>query len=121
MKRSMETIRKLLIHIENKEGCEVIDWELIKIHGREPGEIIYNLNSMCQAGYLECEPKALDDKDGPAYKILNLTWEGHEFLEGIRNEDNWKQINEYAKERGFALSAATIKKIVNFLIDVNMD
>ena len=50
--------------------------------------------------------------DEPKHFIATrLTWEGHEFLDSIRNDTVWKKIKDTVKEKGVQLSYEILKAL----------
>ena len=44
-----------------------------------------------------------------AYYIGNLTWDGSNFLDKIRDNSNWAKIKAFIKEKALPLSIDTVK------------
>ena len=110
MKRDMDLVRKILIFFDEKEGPEVV--QVPPIEGHETLEIKYHCVLMYQANLLTCEPAGRTDT-GRVYDVwpFELTWDGHEFLESIRNDTIWSRIKSTISARGSALTFS----IVNYL------
>lgn len=57
------------------------------------------------------------DALGPPFcHATRLTWEGHEFLDKIKNESIWKKVKATARSKGVDLSFTVIKDIAKALI-----
>ncbi len=53
--------------------------------------------------------------------VESLTWEGHEFLDAIRDEATWSKIKSLAHEKSLGLSFASIKAIEQHLFKAKFD
>ena len=103
MKLNQDCVREILLFIEEKQ---------------KPGQSLYIENiitSLKSKGYTEEEIKyALSKLKETPYTTLNLTqynglvlggtsealtWEGHQFLDNIRNTSTWKNIKSTVNEK----------------------
>jgi Hypothetical protein (DUF2513) len=101
MLRDMELIRELLLHIEADDeydgsGISVFSADL----GRPPNLVRYQMKLLGDA-------KLVDVADWMASGeplIRGLTWEGHEFLDSIRDPKIWHKTKDaIGKVGGFSL------------------
>ena len=109
MKRNLDLIKAILEHFEAKE-----DWrhELdLKIEGYEPKLVSYHLILMYEAGLINGE--AVTSNTGRIYDFVpfRLTWQGHEFLDNIRDKNRWNKIKEIVKSKGGSFSFELIKSL----------
>lgn len=107
MKRDIELIKEILIEIE-KSGApnEVVD---VDIPEKSQEEISYHIKLMNQAGLVEAE-----DVSGTGsfqWLPVSLTWQGHEFLDAIRNDTVWSKMKSKIKEQGGSLPFHVIKEL----------
>jgi hypothetical protein len=99
VKRDMELVRDLLLLIENSN-----DNKELKIPEEWDREIVaYHLKILDQAGYVKDNTKWASDK--PMWLIASLTWEGHEFLDSIKNDNVWVKTKEGVKKKGLELGS----------------
>jgi hypothetical protein len=117
MKRDFDLIRKLLMFFEDKPGSEHV--EVPPIEGFDDLTIKYHLVLLYDAGFLRCEPVKSSTSDRVIYVLpFDLTWQGHEFLEKIRNERTWKKIKETILSKGGALAFNVINELATrFAVD----
>jgi hypothetical protein len=94
MKCDMDLIRDLLLHVESDplfDGRRWVspdtpaDFDPSGNHSME--EINYHLDLLIEAGFLKGKPGA----SFHAPLINRLTWDGHEFLNDIRDQDIWSK------------------------------
>ena len=108
MKRDMDLIRQLLLEIESSE-----DWVGGKpnVPGYPEATIDYNLDLLIAAG--------LVNSDDPPYRtfggtlhvaIMGLTWEGHDFLDTVRQESIWNKTKDAIGGSGFQSLPFTLLK-----------
>lgn len=103
MTRDMDLIRHLLILLEAKPGPELLKVSDIEAEGYSPSVIQYHLNLMYQAGLINGE----DVRSSTSSRLIkvmpfDLTWQGHEFLEHIRDPEIWRQAKAGASRAGTA-------------------
>ena len=80
MKRKMKLIKKILEWTEHyADGDPKHPPEMEEYRD---AEINYHINLCLQAGYLEAAYEPIDR----TYRIINLTWDGHEELDRRRRE-----------------------------------
>ncbi|MCO5250768.1 MAG: DUF2513 domain-containing protein [Candidatus Kapabacteria bacterium] len=114
MKRDMELIRKILLEIENEENAIVdpgaLQTRIISDFDNETFEseilaLFEHLFLLIQAGYLEtCDLEGnplLELQHGQQvnnyifmHHFVRLTWQGHEFIASIKDDNVWHKIKE---------------------------
>lgn len=122
MKRDIDLIREILLKTEelpfwsdkstlhrmtrDSEGW----WDIahyLQITGHTAEKISYHVKIMQEVGLIEAIDRRANDRVSSArpsrvYIPTGLTWEGHEFLEAIRDEKRWEKVKaEIAKGGGF--------------------
>ena len=102
MKRDLDLIRRLLLDLEaDKSG------RLRTFTNEEHGpETVYQLALLADAGYVKTAPPF---KGGTT--ISEMTWEGHDFLDGIRDDTVWKKITKRVKTTSGTATLAVIKAL----------
>ena len=112
MKRDFELIRKLLIFFEEKQSASHV--EVPPIDGYDQRTIKYHLILLHDADLLQCEPVRSTTSDRVIYVIpFDLTWNGHEFLDNVRNETVWKRIREVILSKGGSLAFSVINQLAS--------
>jgi hypothetical protein len=109
MKRDMELIRGLLFLIEEQESSQ----QELKI----PEEInrdqaVYHLKLMEQAGFTKNNIKYADNE--PFWIYSNLTWQGHDFLDSIKNDTIWAKTKEGIKSKGLELGQVSFSILIEY-------
>ena len=112
MRRDLELIRKILLHIE--EADEPLSSDEIEIVDYEPGIVDYHVQLLVEAQYLVGISVA--SFDNPYGWIgLRLTWDGHDFLDSARNENVWRATTMTI---GQQLGTASMEIVKALLIDL---
>ena len=102
MKRDWELIRLILLEIEKLPANGYLFPQHIKGF---PVEVVsYHFKILKEAGLIEAECN-------PLCIAKSLTWEGHEFLDRIRQNTVWNKIGEMAVNSGISLSFEAIKEL----------
>jgi hypothetical protein len=110
MKRDFELIRKLLIFFEEKQSPEHV--AVPAIDGYDDTTIKTHLVLMHDAGLLRCEPAKSSTSDRIIYVIpFELTWDGHEFLDKVRNETVWAKIRDIIASKGGSIAFSVINQL----------
>ncbi|NQE51859.1 DUF2513 domain-containing protein [Herbaspirillum rubrisubalbicans] len=101
-KRDMDLIRELLLKLEawQMEPGDVFsinpDDPEIAVDGYSGAEIEYHLALLREKGFINCPGSQ------PMFGITyaGLTWEGHDFLDAVRNPEIWSKTKDGARAAG---------------------
>ncbi|MFS8541588.1 MAG: DUF2513 domain-containing protein [Tissierellales bacterium] len=115
MKLNHECVRDLMLYIEeNLEYGYLIKVNDVKIKDYSQDEIIYAADKLLEAGYLDGQKiVTLSDKI-PEITITSITWNGHQFLDNIRDNKVW----EHTKSILSKFSSVSINIISNVAAQV---
>jgi hypothetical protein len=104
MKRDMDLVRDLMLFLEGKPDTAMISAEDIPMAQRNSTEIQYHLNLIYQAGFLNAEAFRSSTTSDRIIKVIpfDLTWQGHEFLDAVRDPEIWRQAKAGAASAGTA-------------------
>ena len=125
----MELIRHLLFVLADKAGPEILKVSEIEAEGYSPTEVQYHLNLMYQAGWINGEDVRSSTSDR-LIKVMpfDLTWQGHEFLEAVRDPEIWRQAKSGASKAGTAgiefiwgMATALLKNAIRERTGLNLD
>jgi len=107
MVRDWELVRKILTAIEARETTHgTLAPE--SITGYEKEVVSYHFYIMQEAGLIDA--KCHKSANAPIFCLASsLTWDGHEFLDKIRNETVWARIKNTIESKGLDLSFEVIK------------
>jgi hypothetical protein len=93
MKRSMDLIREILLHIEeNQNDVNPLN---VRIKGYSDYEITYHLNILKEANLVTLSINFVPDSTGINICVSRMTWGGHEFLEAAKDKKRWESAKKY--------------------------
>jgi hypothetical protein len=106
MKRDMDLIRQLLLRIEAQRlgvGGSVDQVLMLSaskpplcLDGEDPDEVHYKMRLLAEGGYLGMTKTQF----AGGFNILGLTWEGHDFLDSVRDNEVWRKTKDGALKAG---------------------
>lgn len=107
MKRDWELVRLILLEIEKIPPNGMLFPQQIK--GFPPEVVSYHFKILKEAKLIvaDCDYWCV---------AKSLTWEGHEFLDRIRENSVWNKVGEMAVKKGLALSFEVIKELSKIAI-----
>lgn len=107
----MELCRRILLDLEN----EKFSVGLIKIeYGDVDSDIVaYHLKLLDEVDLIEAED--ISTKGRLRWRVKSITWEGHDFLGGIKEDSNWNKVKKYLKDGGKIITLETLKQGVKAL------
>ncbi len=97
MKLDKDLVRDILLAVEAYKG-DPREWKDIRIESKDREEIAYHVCILAEAGLLEAED--LSSPDGYDWRATRLTYEGHEFLDTVRDSEMWKLTKDRATKAG---------------------
>jgi hypothetical protein len=89
MTRDMDLVREILLAVERHPHGYAP--EELQIEGYSSDQIGYHAYLMQQAGLVQGIEVTNLGSSGPDVHVLNLTWDGHEFLDAAREPKRWAQ------------------------------
>ena len=99
MERDWDTIRDILLEIENLHGRRVL-FDFWMTSNKEDMVRNYHYGLLLDNGYVSNNY----NNPGSVYAIEFLTWEGHELLDSIRDESVWERTKSRLSTVGGSLS-----------------
>lgn len=109
MERDMDLVRKILLEVERLFPSD--KFEIIEIENYDRSTINYHLTLLKGAGLIKAEEIPIMNSQNEFYPI-ELTWEGHDFLDAARNDTIWKQAKAFMKDKGMGLSFDVLKGVL---------
>jgi len=114
MKRDMEVIRKVLIAIE-EQYVDVAIYNL-EIDGLDMQTTAYHCKILHDGGYISDFGAQCADDELYSFGVSSLTWQGHEFLDAIRDETIWKKTKSTIAKKGLPLVIDVVKDVASAII-----
>ena len=99
MKRDMELTRQILFQVE--ESPHARGWVELNLPGHTEEEVSEHVRLLTEAGLLKATD--VSTRGNFEWKPSRLTWEGHEFLNAIKNDTVWNNVKQTVKEKGGAI------------------
>lgn len=104
LERDMDLVRSRLLEIEQgKRVFEIVGDDVADILGidasaampaAEAERLAYHLDLLRDAGFVKLE------RTNTVWRVESITWNGHEFLETVRDGEVWKQAKAGAAKVG---------------------
>lgn len=93
---------------------------IAELYHYEPKDIMYSIQKICQSSLVGVQLGMNSTKNElPVYTIIDITMDGHDFIEAIENKTIW----ETTKRRAIKIGGASLKALVEsakFLITLAM-
>src|SRR5438477_7799557 len=100
MQRDMELIRTILLKVEADPtfdgSVHQTDAAALGITDHSDDEVLYHLVLLIEAGLLDGKKVTAGSFPPSTVAILRLTWQGHEFLDSVRDPDIWHKTKQRA-------------------------
>ena len=116
MRRNMDLIRQLLLGLEGETSTQ---YEF-DVEGVDDLEKWYNIDLLVQANLIRgVEVRWAADGTGPYVQtkgLVALTWEGHDFLNAVRDDSIWLQASEKAKVGGLDMQSLTFEVVKSLCV-----
>lgn len=113
MKRNWDLVRTILIKLEEKANPKDYT-HAHEISGYDALTVAYHYKLLGDAGLIEViNMSGLTDLN---YSATMLTWQGHEFLDKIRNETVWNKVKSTIQSKSLDLSFDAIKTVATTVI-----
>jgi hypothetical protein len=111
MKRDMDLVRNLLLEIESTDRILYFSHlsEAVRLRGTSSYDLDYHICLLHEAGLIQALERKGLSSIGP-WTVQRLTWDGHEFLDTIRDPEIWSKTKAGAAAAG-AWSIGLLKDI----------
>jgi len=111
LERDLNLSREIMLLIENNND-DRNEPDFPSEWSREV--IVYHVKILEQAGYVKSKVFWADNK--PIMITSSLTWEGHEFLDSIKNDNIWNKTKDGIKEKGLELGSVPLSVVKDFAL-----
>lgn len=112
-----DCVRSVLLAVEASPRGKRIDLNTLQnaLPDFDRDDIHYACIKLSEAKYMDMILSRALRADLPTVvKITDITFAGHEFLNSIRNDDNWGKVKETAKDVG----ASSLKTLADIAVEV---
>lgn len=109
MKRNWDTIRELLVKVEE---CTLPTdrVRLTDFSEDRAAEVSYHMALLIQAGLVNGRMDETLSADVKNFFAQKLTWSGHEFLDSIRSDTVWQKTKSIFAEQGLSMTVDLVKE-----------
>lgn len=114
MKRDMELIRKILFKIE--ETIDNVAKYNLEIEGYTMEQVAYHCSILYEGGYIHAYKGEYGGDGLYSFGVGRLTWEGHEFLDKIREDTIWKKTKDTIYKQGLPFVFDVVKSVSSAII-----
>lgn len=111
MKRDMELAREILLAIEKSQTPKGLI--PIQISGFTDDDISHHIELLFKSGLIEASDNCTLSRY--SWRAKQLTWQGHDFLDAIRDETRWEKAKQHVLALGKIVTVETIKQAVSTL------
>lgn len=122
MKRDMNLIRELVLRLEDSKAELYVS--TLQVDGYSEEEIAYNAYLLIDSGLAEGKKSTkynqMADVLPVAKTLTNLTWEGYEFFDSIKNNSVWEKTLNYVKDKGGNAPFAAIAQLAVLFAKQNL-
>ena len=115
MKRDMDLCRLILFKIEDEYRSTALF--NLQIDGYDIETIAYHCDLLFEAGLIKSYKPTYASDEIYFFSVGALTWEGHDFLDKIRENTMWNRTKNRIKENALPMTLEVIKTIVTSLIN----
>jgi len=111
MKRDMELCRKILFAVEEQYVDVAI--HNLKIEGYSMEQVAYHCKILNEAGLVSYYKAQYGDNHILAFEVGSITWNGHEYLDTIRQDSRWDEIKTQIKSKSLPMTIEIITKVAS--------
>ena len=104
MRRDMDLIRKLLLHVEGAEPPDVREYR--------QEQQTYHYALIVEAGLAHGTVFEGEEGEPINVAITRLTWKGHEFLDDARSNTVWQRTRKALAETGVTVSLVIMRELL---------
>ncbi len=115
MKRDMDLCRLILFKIEDEyRSTALIN---LQIDGYDVETIAYHCDLLFDAGLIKSYKPTYASDEIYFFSVGALTWEGHDFLDKIRENTIWNRTKNSIKENALPMTLEVIKSVATSFIN----
>lgn len=118
MKLDQDLIRNLLLELESQEYASSLNEKQLREFSDEKGvdwkQLIYTIQRLNEARYIDAKINYANN-DVYSVNISNITYEGHQFLDNIRDKNVWEMTKKRLSNIA-SVSLPIIKEVASAII-----
>jgi hypothetical protein len=109
MQRSMGLIREILLQMETHPDGNF--GKIPNVEGFSAEQIGYHVYLMVDGGLVQGIDTTSINPASPSFIPTNISWQGHEFLDAVRDKNVWDRVSATAQAKGGSLSFEVLKAL----------
>lgn len=113
MKRDDDLVRAFLLAIEASEGPVSLD--RLDVPGAGRDEVVYHLKLLDDAGFIQARFLYGDDTTLNVF-VSRLTWDGHEFLDAVRDDGVWDSAKSQVASKVGSASLQILQAVATAIV-----
>ena len=114
MKRDMDLIRKIMLRIEEEYVSTAIF--NLQVEGYSAEQVATHCKMLYEARLISAYDAMYGDDTLLDFEVGSLTWEGHDFLDKVRDNSRWGKIKKALREKALPPTIDVIKIVADALI-----
>ena len=116
MQLNYDLVREIMLALEAKPVYgEVLNRDII-IPNHSTEEVAYHCELLYEKKFISSYESKCNGNRVIFFKVGDLTWAGHEYLETVREKTRWEKIKKVISDKGEPLLVETVKTVSNVLI-----
>ena len=101
MRLNHDCIRDLLLAAEETLSYGIfLDINKTQIKSYSAEELVYTADKLIEGGFLKGTVQRTMSQNPPRVRVLDITWDGHQFLETVRDDTTWNKVISIARTIG---------------------
>lgn len=117
MKRDMELVRQIMLNIEALPAGQPVQFRMAEVEDRV---LLAHLEMMIAGGLVNGKITQPHGSRGAVIIISDLTWEGHEWISTVRDQDVWERTRATLQEKSGAFSFELAKAVAAHLVRLQL-
>lgn len=99
LKLNSDCVRDLLLYLEeNLNFNNMVTINTLKLSNYSSDDLIYTSQKLIEADFIECTISKVINSRYPIIKVKSITYNGHQFLDSIRDNSIWKDAKNKASK-----------------------
>jgi hypothetical protein len=114
MKRNWDTIREILIKLEELDP-QAVAMRLSDFPDDKAYEYSYHVELLLEAGLLHGQMSKTFGGHAQQFQVQRLTWQGHELWDAIRSDTVWSKTKTTFVKGGLSMTFDLVKEVAKDL------
>jgi hypothetical protein len=117
MKRDLDLVRIILLAVEASPAGIMLRNREIEAPGFDPAVVSEHVQLLTEADFLKATiSREINPSGARECHIFGLTWQGHEYLDAVRNQEVWTKTKQSLAKVGGSAALEVVKQIASAII-----